>query len=746
MSEVRFEETDHGPSLTNSHVTVHVHLTRGTFDVIDVASGESVLTGASAGVSLAGGPHLTTRGEQLELTGTKDVSDAHGRGTSIILLRETPPDEPELTLTLTLYEVARFITARLDVQNSTPHPFSIQALRPVEDATVRLHAGGANLRFYKHGWQSWSPTLVLDCSGDDLPMSPPVIGPGTQPPAPAGRFVSDTMTAIVNPETDAGIVVGFITASDQFGHVWFDRDDSTLTAIAHADGVRLGRRDIVASESLYIEPTTDPACAMIRYGDALAREMEAIPSGPVTSGWCSWYYYWQGVTEAEVLANLGRIDEERHRLPFEYIQIDDGYQAEIGDWLTTNDKFPNGMKWLADQIHERGFKAGIWVAPFLAGARSRLFQNHPDWFVKFSTGAPAIATLNWGQLCYALDLTNPDVLAWLRELFSTICDDWGYDYVKIDFIFAGAVDGVRHDPNLTRAQAYRRGLATIRDAVGERFILACGNPQAPSVGLVNGARIGPDVAPYWHPFERAAPRNPASDPAAINSIRNTLTRFWMHGRLWANDPDCLLARDTDTALSGDEIRSLATAIAMSGGMVLDSDNLVKLKPERIDLISAILPVYGEPAVPLDLFQTIDVPSILELNCDSHRILSVFNWSDEAATVHVPFPDGAWHAFEFWQQRYLGVISGPTSIDLPPHGCALLRLSADAGHPQVVGSTLHILQGALEIESEDWRDETLHVALRPVARKDGTIYIAHGGTAHAVPIEDLRSARTLDWPA
>ena len=90
--------------------------------------------------------------------------------------------------------------------------------------------------------------------------------------------------------------------------------------------------------------------------------------------------------------------------------------------------------------------------------------------------------VNWDQVCYALDLTHPEVIAWLGDLFHTICDDWGYDYVKIDFIYAGAIDGIRHDPNVTRAQAYRRGLEAIRDAVGNRFILACGNPIGPSVG------------------------------------------------------------------------------------------------------------------------------------------------------------------------------------------------------------------------------------------------------------------------
>ena len=44
---------------------------------------------------------------------------------------------------------------------------------------------------------------------------------------------------------------------------------------------------------------------------------------------------------------------------------------------------------------------------------------------------------NWGQDCYALDLTRPDVIEWLKSVFRTVCEEWGFDYVKIDFIYAG---------------------------------------------------------------------------------------------------------------------------------------------------------------------------------------------------------------------------------------------------------------------------------------------------------------------
>jgi alpha-galactosidase len=351
--------------------------------------------------------------------------------------------------------------------------------------------------------------------------------------------------------------------------------------------------------------------------------------------------------------------------------------------------------------------------------------------------------MNWGQMCHSLDLTHPEVIDWLGATFRTICDEWGYDYVKIDFIYAGAVDGVRHDPNVTRAQAYRRGLEAIRDAVGSRFILACGNPIGPSVGLAEGARIGPDVAPYWRSAMPDDSPMSLSVPSALNSLRNTLTRFWTHGCLWANDPDCLLVRETDTSLAGDEVRALTTAIAMSGGMVLDSDKLPELSEARRELISLLLPVYGKSAIPLDLFQTPGLPQLFSLDCETHRLLGVFNWSDESDEIELALPDGHWHVFEFWEREYMGLHQRRISLPTPPHGCRLLRLTPDLGRPQVVGSTFHITMGAMEIAAEEWNGERLRVGLQSVGKKDGELYVARDGQVEVVRVEALVEPRIID---
>ena len=232
-------------------------------------------------------------------------------------------------------------------------------------------------------------------------MAAPVIAPGTQPEAKEGRFVSEMMTAIVSPESGQGVVAGFVTTGEQMSQVWLDRDGGTLTAASYADGVTVPPGGRLSSERLLIEPTREPLEAMERYGDALGKSMGARASTDVASGWCSWYYYWQGVTEEAVVANLEELRRRRNELPMEYVQIDDGWQAEIGDWLEVNEKFPHGLKWLVERIHEAGFKAGLWLAPFLMGEKSRLWKEHPEWAVEYQAGQTVHrdAELGTGLLC-----------------------------------------------------------------------------------------------------------------------------------------------------------------------------------------------------------------------------------------------------------------------------------------------------------------------------------------------------------
>jgi len=137
----------------------------------------------------------------------------------------------------------------------------------------------------------------------------------------------------------------------------------------------------------------------------------------------------------------------------------------------------------------------------------------------------------------------------------------------------------------------------------------------------------------------------------------------------------------------------------------------------------LLPVYGKPAVPLDLFEADGMPRLFELDCGSHRMLGVFNWEEQAGEVTVRLRDEATHVFDVWSGQYLGKHRDAVTLSIPSHGCALLGLRAVEDVPQVVGSSFHLLQGAAEITGETWDGRALSIGLRPVAKAEGDLFVA-----------------------
>ena len=190
--------------------------------------------------------------------------------------------------------------------------------------------------------------------------------------------------------------------------------------------------------------------------------------------------------------------------------------------------------------------------------------------------------------------------------------------------------------------------------------MACIAPVGATIGLFEACRIGPDVAPAWRmPW----PGAPLCAPGTENALRTVIGRYWMHGNIWLNDPDCLLVRDSETALTLDETRFLSTVIALSGGMVFLSDDLSKLPPERLHIASLLLPPYGRAAVPLDMMERFP-PSVLRLEVERPFerwwLQGVLHWGDSAADVVAPLPDEPVHVFDLWEERYFGVQRGRSS--------------------------------------------------------------------------------------
>jgi alpha-galactosidase len=411
-------------------------------------------------------------------------------------------------------------------------------------------------RCYAEGWQSWSVAEVV---------------PVTQPPWRPGSEDSLIIDWPAGGAPEAGVVQAsglFALGAGDGGPVHvlgaLDARHSVPRVRARfAGGICTVSADGDLSEVVDDGPGGMEG-ALARFGDRFAAAAGVAALRQVPPMWCSWYTYFEKVSASSVLSNLEAMDGLG--IPVDIVQVDDGYEAAVGDWLVVSDHFGDLSKTF-EAVLRSGRRGGIWTAPFAVGSKSALAAVHPEWLVRDACGEPVSAGHILRDQGWALDVSHPGASAYLRDVFGTM-RSYGVDIFKLDFIYAGALEGRRHEL-LTGVEAYRLGLQLVREAVGaDALLLGCGAPLLPSVGLVDAMRIGPDIASTYasDPLQRTM-------PCQENAARNVRARAWQHGRFWVNDPDCLLLgplaerREEWAALveklgpmrsSGDDLSSLDT--------------------------------------------------------------------------------------------------------------------------------------------------------------------------------------------
>ncbi|MBI1192833.1 MAG: hypothetical protein GC205_06635 [Bacteroidetes bacterium] len=300
-----------------------------------------------------------------------------------------------------------------------------------------------------------------------------------------------------------------------------------------------------------------------------AMSCKARPAPALTTGWTSWYRHYNRISAALLEQEMQDLAQQLPRP--EWFQIDDGWQPSIGDWTSTRPSFPHGLKPLADQAKALGFKPGLWLAPFVAEKRSELLRKHPEWAERDEQGNLVPAGFNplWSGTFYALNPDHAGLRDHLCRVFETVLDHWGFEGLKLDFLYAA---GIQHREGRSRATRMRSAMQFLRDAAGDRFLLGCGVPLAPAFGLVDACRIGADVHLAWEHRLLALLRNRERVSTRL-AVLTAVGRRALNGRAFANDPDVYLMRrnDPDVKLSEAEQFTLLLVNRLFGSVLFHSD-------------------------------------------------------------------------------------------------------------------------------------------------------------------------------
>lgn len=464
--------------------------------------------------------------------------------------------------------------------------------KEISDISFYLERGyeyPQNSKFFANGFQSWTDTKEF--AKNELMADEGIVGKGLFGKSPFGMNLVGNYT-FVEQSKECGVfhsnsfayvrneknIDFFGSLNDRTGYtiIYADMNKNTLRFSKDVEGITISEPYELLD--LYFDNGG--------YDEVFDRYFAKMNVKPLTDkkikGYTSWYNYYQKINEKIILRDLDAISEKTDKV--NTFQIDDGYQTAVGDWLSINKtKFPNGMKPIVEKIHAKGWQAGLWLAPFGAQKGSKLASEHSDWLVKGKNGKPIMVGANWGGF-YAIDIDNTDARAYIKNVFDTVLNDWGFDLVKLDFLYATAVVPLH---NKTRGQLAYESIDFLRECVGNKQILGCGVQQMPCFGKVEYMRIGADMDLGWkHKFFRNLTHR--EDVSTPNAIHNSVYRRCLNNRAFLCDPDVFLLRRSNIKFTFEQQKVLAKFIKLFGSVLFMSDNVDEYDDEQMAVFNDTL--------------------------------------------------------------------------------------------------------------------------------------------------------------
>ncbi len=438
--------------------------------------------------------------------------------------------------------------------------------------------------------------------------------------------------------------------------------------------------------------------------DSYFKELKIKPkTDKLITGWTSWYNYYTDISEEIILENLKAF--EKQKIKIDYFQIDDGYQNSTGDWLIIKEQFPNGMKYIADEIKKRGYEAGLWLAPFICSEHSRLFKEHKEFLLKDEKGRPLPAGYSdvWNGDFYVLDFYNNDFRDYLKTVFDTVLNKWGFDMVKLDFLYAVALYPRKEK---TRGEIMAEAMEYLTTLIGDKKILGCGVPLNSAFGRVDYCRIGSDVGLKWED-KKLKFINYRERISTICAIKDSIFRRSLNFKAFINDPDVFLLRDENIFLNYNQKYTLFLLNLIFGGLVFTSDNINNYTEEKLFLYKSHFPFKKKENI-----------KVIESN-NIYKI--TFKIDYVQYTVYSNLNNSTYEISEKEDLFFYGVpIKKGTPFNIEPYQSLCFVNITDKDF-EIVGSNGHIFGGS-EVDSFEISNNNINLKINKNTLNHTSIFI------------------------
>lgn len=468
-----------------------------------------------------------------------------------------------------------------------------------------------------------------------------------------------------------------------------------------------------------------------RFGIAYApiNKNTCFPRPPV--GWMTWYAVQFDASEETVLENA-RFQKEK-LAPYGANAIWVDWEWYHQDFSGTHrpgvdvfhpdpQRYPNGLKPVADAIKALGLIPALWIGATNDPNRNAFLEENPD--------ALLVQKRGWcGQ--YFIDPTHPKVISeYIPRVFGNI-RDMGYEALKWDclpitFERVDANHDKLYDPTMPTDAAMRALVKAAREAVGKDFyMLSCSGGTLRDIlfagDIFDAARIGGDIF-RWSEF-------------IAQGVNRMLALYPFHNTLLYADPDNVVIRSKYNTF--DQAVSRVSLVSMLGLPFTLGDNLPELDEDRLNLIRHAIPVLD--IYPMDIRENLGDGRQLIVNlaiatpAEDWNVVDVLNLMESENRVHISLEKDLhleasngerYLLFDFWNREYLGETGEGFDLTLPACASRVIAVRRKTGIPQILSTTRHISQGALELSEVNWNPErrVLSGVADVVAGDDYAIYV------------------------